>query len=180
MVTKQAAISFLTSLVMAAAVGALLFMKASGLAYTANQQQALYEIEAANPTPVIVCRDGLIVMVNPAAEKALGKTQDELVGHPAVALVPEEYRARHLASNARLKSLPIGESGSSRYILPAVVDGVKTKWWVTVVWKVEPDGSLLTTARLVNFVLSPDTPWLDVETMKLYTADIHMKEKAAP
>ena len=154
-------------LLLALVVGGLLVNTARQQADRSLVERAAYETVASNPNPVIVCRNGLIEIVNPAAEEALGVRQRDLIGKDvADELVGEQYRSRHIAATSKLRLLPIGASGYSNYILPAMDarTGKIEKWLVTAQYRRTEDGDVITVARFVNYVLDGHTKWLDVQT----------------
>lgn len=154
-------------LLLAIAVGGLLVNTARQQADRSLVERAAYETVASNPTPVIVCRNGLIEIVNPAAEEALGVRQRDLIGKDvADSLVAEQYRARHISATSKLRLLPIGAAGYSNYILPAMDarTGKIEKWLVTAQYRRTENGDVITVARFVNYVLDGHTKWLDVQT----------------
>lgn len=57
--------------------------------------QALFQ--AAAQAIFVVNQQGRMVMVNPATEKMLGYSQDELIGEPVEMLVPENLRGGHVS-----------------------------------------------------------------------------------
>lgn len=159
---------------LAGVCGALLLASADHQIKQRLIERAAYDTVAANPNPVIVCRNGIVEIVNPAAEQALGVRQADLIGKDsAIAIVPEEFRARHIAATSRLKMVPLGASGHSNYILPAKnsLTGETEKWLVTAQYYRRPDsGDLITIARFVSFVLSKDV-WVDVTTNQVYKVE---------
>jgi diguanylate cyclase (GGDEF)-like protein/PAS domain S-box-containing protein len=54
-------------------------------------------IEASPNGMLMVSEQGNIVMINQAAEKLLGYSRGEMIGHPVEVLVPEKFRERHPA-----------------------------------------------------------------------------------
>lgn len=137
-------------------------------------ERSAYDTVAANPNPVIVCRNGIVEIVNPAAEQALGVRQADLLGKDSAnVIVPEEFKARHIAATSRLKMVPLGSYGHSNYILPAknALTGKDEKWLVTAQYYRRTDtGDVITIARFVNFVLSKDS-WTDVTNNKKYRVE---------
>ncbi|CAN5808683.1 hypothetical protein BH11MYX4_BH11MYX4_59900 [soil metagenome] len=63
-------------------------------------------VEVAPDAVVIADRDGLVVLVNAAAEKLFGYARDELVGQPIEVLVPPRMRTRHPAHRAAYMNHP--------------------------------------------------------------------------
>jgi PAS domain S-box-containing protein len=70
-------------------------------------------LEAAPDAIVVVDADGRIVTMNHLTEEMFGFTRDELIGHTVEALVPERYRANHVAHrqgySAEPRTRPMGE-----------------------------------------------------------------------
>lgn len=158
---------FASCLSLAALCGALLLDVANHQVERRRVEQAAYETVCSNPNPVIVCRNGLVEIVNPAAEQALGIRQKDLIGKDvAETVIPKEYRHRHISATSKLKLLPIGASGCSNYILPAVDarTGEVQKWLVTAQYRRIETGDVITVARFVNFVLENGADWIDVST----------------
>lgn len=64
-------------------------------------------------TDAVVCADqeGRIVLWNPAAERMLGHTEEDLLGEPLTVIVPARFRAAHEAGIARM-----GGGGEPRII----------------------------------------------------------------
>lgn len=154
-------------LVLASIIGALLVDVANHQIDRSRVERSAYETVCSNPNPLIVCRNGIVEIVNPAAEEALGVKQKDVIGTDvANSLITPEYRARHIAATAKLKLLPIGATGCSHYILPAIDarTGQQASWLVTAQYRRIENGDVITVARFVNYVLDGHTKWLDVET----------------
>lgn len=61
-------------------------------------------LDAFGDAVVIGDRSGSIVYVNPAVEKLLGWTREELLGRPLTVLIPHKLRSRHTAGFNRVRS----------------------------------------------------------------------------
>jgi PAS domain S-box-containing protein len=60
----------------------------------------------AAPDAIIVSREGRIELVNAATERLFGYAPEELLGQPVELLLPERYRAPHVARRARYAAEP--------------------------------------------------------------------------
>jgi PAS domain S-box-containing protein len=63
-------------------------------------------LESAPDAMVITDREGAIVLVNGRAETMFGYRREELIGAPVEVLVPERFRAAHVAHRARFIAQP--------------------------------------------------------------------------
>jgi protein-histidine pros-kinase len=72
-------------------------------AETAETVRALLD---SAPDAIVITREGLIQLVNAAAERLFGYTSAELLGQPVEMLLAERFRARHIAHRAAYLASP--------------------------------------------------------------------------
>jgi protein-histidine pros-kinase len=76
------------------------------------------------PDAIVVTRDGLIQLVNAATERLFGYERHELVGQPVEMLLPERFRARHVAHRAAYLAGPrTGPMGAGMEVFGLRRDG---------------------------------------------------------
>jgi protein-histidine pros-kinase len=97
------------------------------------------------PDAVIVSREGRIELVNAATERLFGYTPAQLLGQPVELLLPERYRAQHVARRAHDAAAPrIGTMGVALAIFGLRRDGTEFPAEISISPLVTPEGLLVT------------------------------------
>lgn len=104
-------------------------------------------VEAAPDGMVIVDRDGVMRIVNVAAERLFGYARTELVGHPVELLVPVKFHPLHEAHRKKYISDPVPRPmGAGLNLLGRRKDGTEFPVEISLSPLMTDDGPLITAA----------------------------------
>jgi PAS domain S-box-containing protein len=108
-----------------------LIRRTAGHSDATNEHQAFFALfrgilEAAPDPTIVVDADGKIIFCNPAVERELGYSPQQLVGKQIDCLLPERLRASHLANRIRYAAEPsIRAMGAGRKLVALRADGAE-------------------------------------------------------
>jgi PAS domain S-box-containing protein len=108
----------------------------------ASEERLRNIVESSPNGIVMVNREGIIVLVNPALATLFGYTREELTGRLVDVLVPERYRPRHVTERREFFNKPgVRRMGGDRTIMGLRKDGVEFPIVITLAPLVTAEGT---------------------------------------
>lgn len=155
------------AIVLAIVSGSALTIVAFQYSQLIELRKTAYEVVSTNPSPTIVCLNDRVIVYNNAAEDLLGYDKFEILDGPTTAIIPDQFKARHLKAINKINKLYSFGDKHVYCIVPLLMKNGKIEKRLCIISSIKKDQDTFIMIFRIIDVINGKT-WMDLETKKSY------------